>query len=538
MTHIPADIAVPASATRVEVFRHLFAAAAEEMGGALRRAASSPNIKERRDYSCALFSPEGIPIAQGDHLPVHLGALPRSLAAALTHFPALAEGDVVILNDPFEGGTHLPDITLVAGAYAPSRGDLLGYAVVRAHHADVGGMSPGSMPLAREIFQEGIRIPPVLLQRRGERVDDLWRLLLANVRTRREREGDLSAQLGALNRGIARLREVEARYGTEVLLEAQRELIAYGDRILSAGVRMIPEGVWSAEDHLEDDGMGNGPLGIRVQLEVAGGEVRLDFSGSAPQTLGGVNAVAAVTESAAKYVVRCVVEDLTGMALPAGGGAMGLLHLTLPPASIINAAFPAAVAAGNVETSQRITDVLLRAFGKALPDRIPALSQGTMNNLAVGGVDPRNGRPFTYYETAGGGMGGGPGGAGLSGVHTHMSNTLNTPVEALEHAYPFRVLGYSLRRGTGGSGECPGGDGLLRRIEFQAPAEVTLLSERRQNGPAGAMGGAPGARGENVLWKQGAEKHLPAKCSFHAEPGDIVELRTPGGGGWGDPPRR
>jgi N-methylhydantoinase B len=333
---------------QVEVFRHLFAAIAEEMGGMLRRAASSPNIKERRDYSCAVFSPSGIPVAQGDHLPVHLGALPRSLAASLKAFPNLGAGDVVILNDPFEGGTHLPDITLVAPAHSERGGDLLGFAVVRAHHADVGGMSPGSMPLAREIFQEGLRIPPVLLQRRGDRVEEVWRIFLANVRTPQEREGDLSAQLGALNKGIARIRELEVRYGAEVLLEAQTALLEYGDRLLRIGIGKIPEGSWNAEDELEDDGMGNGPLPIRVCLGVRDGRVRMDFAGSAPQTTGGVNAVAAVTDAAARYVLRCVVEELSGAELPAGGGAMSALDLHLPERSIVNAVWPAAVAAGNV----------------------------------------------------------------------------------------------------------------------------------------------------------------------------------------------
>jgi N-methylhydantoinase B len=284
---------------------------------------------------------------------------------------------------------------------------------------------------------------------------------------------------------------------------------------------------------LEDDGMGNGPLPIRVRLEVRDGRVRMDFDGSAPQTVGGVNAVAAVTEAAARYVLRCVVEALLGTTLPAGGGAMSSLELSLPDRSIVNAGHPAAVAAGNVETSQRITDVILRAFGSALPDLIPALSQGTMNNLTIGGIDPRAGRAFTYYETAGGGMGGGPQGPGLSGVHTHMSNTLNTPVEALEHAYPFRVLRYSLRRGSGGEGRHPGGDGILREIELLAPAEVTLLTERRLSGPSGAMGGGGGAPGANTLVRTGVANPLPSKISFRADAGDVIRLATPGGGGWG-----
>lgn len=522
----------------VEVFRQHFTALAEEMGAALRRAAFSPNIKERRDYSCALFSPDGTPVALGDHMPVHLGAMPMSVAAALAALGPLEEGDVAVLNDPFEGGTHLPDITLLAPVHGPEGPGRepprsLGYVAARAHHSDVGGMSPGSMPLAREVYQEGLRIPPVLLVRGGKRVEGIWRLIRANVRTSEERVGDLEAQLGALHAGGRRLRELAERRGGPRVLGAMEALVAYGDRMVREGLRRVPDGVWSAEDHLEDDGLGNGPFPIRVELRIDGDRVRMDFSGSAPQAEGGINAVAAITASAARYVLRIVLEDLLEAPLPAGGGAMAPLELVLPPGSIVDARPPAAVAAGNVEASQRITDVLLRAFGKALPDRIPALSQGTMNNTAMGGVDPRTGAPFTYYETVGGGMGAGPAGPGLSGVHTHMSNTLNTPIEALEHAYPLRVREYSVRRGSGGAGRHAGGDGLRRDLELLAPAEVTLLSERRRSGPSGARGGEPGAPGANVLVRDGSESPLPAKVTFRAREGDIVSVRTPGGGGWG-----
>jgi N-methylhydantoinase B len=529
----------PLDPVEVEVFRHHFGALVEEMGAALRRAAFSPNIKERRDYSCALFSSEGVPVALGDHMPVHLGAMPMSVAAALEALGPLNRGDVAILNDPYEGGTHLPDITLLAPVHAEDpqgQGDLLlGYVAARAHHSDVGGMSPGSMPLAREIYQEGIRIPPVLLVREAERVPEVWRLLLANVRTPEEREGDLDAQLGSLHAGSRRLLEMAHRRGPERIPPAMEAVISYGDRLLREGIRRIPDGRWTGEDHLEDDGMGNGPFPIRVSLEVEGDRIRLDFTGSAPQAEGGVNAVAAITASAARYVIRIVVEDLLGTTLPAGGGGMEPVGLELPPASVVNARPPAAVAAGNVETSQRITDVLLRAFAGPLPDRMPALSQGTMNNIAVGGVDPGTDRPFTYYETVGGGMGGGPDGPGLSGVHTHMSNTLNTPVEALEHAYPFRVLRYAVRRGSGGKGRHPGGDGLQRDLEFLTPARVTLLTERRSAGPSGAAGGSPGAPGENRLIRDGNENPLPGKVTFQARKADVLSIRSPGGGGWGEP---
>ncbi len=525
----------PDTSVEIEVFRHLFTALAEEMGASLRRTAFSPNIKERRDYSCALFCPAGHPVAQGDHMPVHLGAMPMSVSAALEALGPLRDGDVAVLNDPFEGGSHLPDITLVAPIVARPEEELIGYVAARAHHSDIGGMSPGSMPLSREIYQEGLRIPPVLLCSGGSRVTEVWRLILANVRTPTERAGDLDAQLGALHTGIRRLREIAKRVGIPRLRLAQQRLLDYSDTLLREGIRRIPDGSWSAEDALEGDGFTEGPIHIQAALTVRDDEVRIDFDGSSAQVEGGLNAVAAVTVSACRYVVRCVVEDLLETSLPAGGGAMGALTVDLPRKAVVNAEPPAAVAAGNVETSQRITDVLLRAFAKALPDRIPALSQGTMNNTAIGGMDARSGAPFTYYETVGGGMGAGPRGPGLSGVHTHMSNTLNTPIEALEHAYPLRVLHYSIRRGSGGSGAQAGGDGLRRDIQLLGAAQVTLWTERRESGPSGLAGGSDGAPGENVLIEGSTARRLPGKTTFQAGPGVVLSLRTPGGGGWGEP---
>jgi N-methylhydantoinase B len=463
-------------AVGLEVFRHLFTALAEEMGAALKRASFSPNIKERRDYSCALFNPAAAAVSLGDHMPVHLGAMPMSVEAALEELGALAPGDIVCLNDPFRGGTHLPDITVISAVHGPDD-VLLGYVASRAHHSDVGGSTPGSMPLAREIFEEGLRIPPVRLYRGGERNEDLWRTLLANVRTPVERAGDLDAQIAALHTGATRLLEIAHRRGTAETLAAMDALIVYADRLVAAGIERIPDGTYVGEDSIEDDGFGSGPVPIRTTLTVRGSKIEIDFGGTSPQVPGGVNAVAAVTSSATRYVVRCVVEALLGEPLPAGGGSMSSVPLTLPEGSLVNAKPPASVAAGNVETSQRITDVLLRAFGEALPELIPALSQGTMNNTTVGGIDPRTGEAFAYYETVGGGMGAGPKGDGLSGVHVHMSNSLNTPVEALEHAYPFRITRYAIRRGSGGAGLHRGGDGLRRDLQLLGPARVALLCE-------------------------------------------------------------
>jgi N-methylhydantoinase B len=540
---MPEESPTPAiDPVRLEVYRHLFTALTEEMGAALRRAAYSPNIKERRDYSCALFDGAGRVVAMGDHMPVHLGALPMSVGAALDVLGPLAPGDVALLNDPFAGGTHLPDLTLVSAVWSDAEAGgvregarPLALLAVRAHHADVGGMAAGSMPLAREIFQEGLRLPPVRLLAGGERCADVWRIIEANVRTPAERAGDLAAQLAALVVGETRLREVVARRGAAEPAAAMTALLAYADRLVRAGIARVPDGRYEAEDALEDDGFGNGPLAIRARLEVAGDRLRVDFTGSAPQSEGGVNAVAAITVSAVRYVVRCVVEALIGAPLPAGGGAMEAVEVTLPPGTVVAARAPASVAAGNVETSQRITDVLLLAFAAALPELLPAQSQGTMNNLTIGGTDPRTAAPFTYYETMAGGMGAGPSGDGLSGVHVHMTNSLNTPIEALEHAYPLRVRRYALRAGTGGSGLHRGGDGVRRDIELLADADVSLLSERRARGPAGARGGGDGAAGANVrIAADGKEYALPAKVTFRARAGDVLSIRSPGGGGWGE----
>ena len=525
----------PTDPVRLEVYRHLFSALAEEMGAALKGSAFSPNIKERRDYSCALFDSQARVVAMGDHMPVHLGAMPMSVSAALAEFGTLRPGDVVMLNDPFYGGTHLPDITMVTAVWGEGdNANPLAYLAVRAHHSDVGGMAAGSMPLAREIYQEGLRIPPVRLVDRGQRNDDIWRLLLANVRTPAERAGDLAAQLGCLAVGQQRLLALVARASAAEVAAAMNEIVEYGERMVRSAVALIPPGHYRAQDVLEDDGFGNGPLPIAVKLDVVTEGIIVDFEGSAPQTTGGVNAVASITISAVRYVVRCIAEALLGQTLPAGGGNMLCVHVKLPERSIVNAAPPASVAAGNVETSQRITDVLLAAFAHALPDLVPAQSQGTMNNLTLGGIDPRSGQPFAYYETMGGGMGASAQGDGLSGVHVHMSNSLNTPIEALEHAYPIRIRHYSLARGSGGHGAHRGGDGIRRDIELLADADVSLLSERRLSGPKGINGGADGQPGENLhITREGTES-LPSKTTFRASKGDTLSIRSPGGGGSGD----
>ncbi len=517
---------------RLEVYRNLFASIAEEMGAALQRSAYSPNIKERRDFSCAVFDGSGRLVAQGDHMPVHLGSMPASVRAVLAAL-SLRPGTMGLLNDPYRGGTHLPDLTLVAPFHvegdAPERPSF--YLANRAHHSDVGGMSPGSMPLATEIYQEGLRLPPVRFIRDGEPDPDLMSLILANVRTPEERVGDLMAQVAANRVGERRLGSLLRRRGPAEVADYAGHLVAYAARIMSSLIAGIPDGAYHFEDSLDDDGAGGGPVAIRVSVVVGGGRARVDFTGSAPQTAGPVNAVEAITRSAVLYVFRCLLPA----GAPANDGCYDPLDIVTPAGTVVNARPPAAVAGGNVETSQRIVDVLLGALAQALPDRIPAASSGTMNNLTLGGVDPRHGEPFAYYETIGGGMGARPASDGLSGVHTHMTNSLNTPVEALERALPVLVTRYGLRRGSGGAGLRRGGDGLVREYRFLAPAEVTLLSDRRVRGPWGLRGGGDGAAGSNVLIGPSGEETLPGKFRRRVAAGDRLRIETPGGGGWGEP---
>ena len=498
----------------------------------MRRSAYSPNIKERRDYSCAVCDAAAAPVALADHMPVHLGAIPRSVEAAIASFQ-LEDGDVVFLNDPFQGGTHLPDLTAVRPFFLNDGERPVAYVAARAHHADVGGMAPGSMPLSSEIFQEGIRIPPVRLVRRGEIEADLWALIMSNVRTPDERAGDLHAQLAALEVGVRRLGELVSRAGRAELLAAFRELSEYADRLIRSTIDEIPDGTYAAEDFLDDDGAGFGPIRIAATITVEGQLMRVDFSGSSSQCRGNINAVAAISESAVRYALRCVAEATLGCTLPAGGGGLAAVTINAPEGTVVNARAPAAVAAGNVETSQRIVDVVFQALGRALPDLIPACSSGTMNNLTIGGSDPETGVSFAYYETVGGGMGAGPRLDGLSGIHTHMTNSLNTPIEALEHALPVRVRCYTLRRGTGGDGSHRGGDGMRRDIELLAASRISVLSDRRVLAPCGARGGAPGSVGENWVRSSGKWVPLPGKASVDLKPGDVVSIRTPGGGGWG-----
>lgn len=517
----------------ISLFQSATHSIAEEMGAALRRTAYSPNIKERRDYSCAIFDGLGRVIAMGDHMPVHLGSMPMSVKAAVDAL-SLERGDIAILNDPYRGGTHLPDITMVMPVFGEKTSQPIFYVAARAHHADVGGRYPGSMGLCSDIYQEGLRIPPVKIVRGGMIDRSVLEILLSNVRTPVERDGDLQAQIGACRVGDLRLGEVMSRYSAEMIGRLTHELFDYSERLTRAEIARMPTGEFEAEDFLDDDGNGSGPVRIRVKLTIdpVAATATVDFSGTDAQVESSINAVLAVTYSAVYYVFRCLLPSHA----PTTAGLMRPIALIAPEGTLVNARVPAPVAGGNVETSQRIVDVLLRALSAVVPDRVPAASSGTMSNLTIGGIDPRYGRPFAYYETTAGGMGARPDGDGVSGVHTHMTNSLNTPVEALEYAYPFRVVRYGYRRGSGGKGRFTGGDGLIREIELLTDAQVTVLADRQKTGPYGLHGGTNGTSGNVSILHEGKRRQLSGKCSIRACKGDVVRVETPGGGGWESSP--
>lgn len=512
------------SAVELEVFRHALAGVAEEMGVALRRAAYSPNIKERADCSAALFDREGEMVAQAEHIPVHLGAMPASVRAVLDTYGELRPGEQVCVNDPYLGGTHLPDLTIVS-AVGDDTG-LLGYVANRAHHADVGGAAPGSMPAsATEITMEGIRVPPIRIADADGEAEEVVRLIAANSRTPTERRGDLRAQFAANHVGAVRLRELAGRMGTGRLREAMTAVCDYSDRRVRAAMIEIPDGCYRGADVLE---VGAGVM-IRAAVTVTDDEMLIDFDGSDPQVPVNCNAVFAVTLSSSMFVFRMVTDPDA----PPNAGCYRALRVRAPEGSVVHPRFPAPTAAGNVETSQRIVDVLLGALARAIPGRVPAAGQGTMNNLLVGsGGD----HPFSYYETLGGGEGGTPTRPGMSGVHTGMTNTRNTPAEAVELDYPLRVWRYELRPGSGGSGQHAGGEGLVREIEALVDCTLTVQSERREHAPPGTAGGQEGSTGGNLLrHPDGTEKILPSKGTWPLRNGDRVRIDTPGGGGWGTP---
>ncbi len=531
-------------AIELEVMKHLLQAVPLEMGEALARSAFSPNIRERRDLSCGIFGAAGELVAQAAHIPVHLGSTPRSVRAAIEAAPRIAPsglepGDVIALNDPWAGGTHLPDLTLVTPVFVA--GKLSFFTACRAHHADIGGASAGSMGLARSIFEEGLRLPPVLLARRGVLDPSLLAVFLANTRGEAERRGDLLAQVAANKLGAARLEEIVGRVGHAKVLEAIEALARYSESLLRARLATVPAGRYEFEDALDDDGLGAGPVPIRVALtfedqgdrrELRGApSVTVDFTGTASEVEGPLNANEAVTASAVVYCFRALLDP----ECPENAGLERPIRIVAPEGSVVNARFPRPVAGGNVETSQRIVDCVLGALAKALPDLAPAASQGSMNNLAMGGVRA-DGTPWAYYETLAGGEGASRGHAGVSGVHTHMTNTQNTPIEVLEQSYPLVVERTTIRRGSGGAGRFAGGDGVVRELRSLERAEASLLAERRRCGPWGLAGGGHGAPGrDRVRRADGRDEGIPSKSRIVLEAGDSLRIETPGGGGWGAP---
>jgi len=496
-----------------------------------------------------VFDSDGRVIAQGDHMPVHLGSMQMAVAAALRDME-IEPGDVVAVNDPFAGGTHLPDVTLVMGVFREAAGSrrqtagkkrspadrrlppasCLFYVANRAHHADIGGATPGSMGLATDVYGEGVRIPPIRIVRGGEACDDVMKLILNNVRSSDERRADFEAQIGSLKTGEVRLLEIVERRGQKEARHYAQHLISYSARMMRRAIASIPDGTYEAEDALDDDGISDREIPIRVRLTIKGERATVDFTGSSPEVAGALNAVEAITVSAVSYCFRCLV----GGDIPASAGLIEPIDVIAPAGTVVNARPPASVAGGNVETSQRIVDTVFKALAKAIPDRIPAASQGTMNNLTIGGIDPRTGREFSYYETVAGGMGARPVADGMNATHTHMTNSLNTPAEALEYAYPLRVRAYRIRPQSGGRGKRKGGDGAIREIETLAHARMAMLSDRRRRAPYGLQGGADGEKGRAfIIRRDGSREQLSSKGSWDMEPGDRVRIETPSGGGWG-----
>lgn len=517
-------------AIRLEVLRNALEATAQEMGSVLKHTAFSPNIKERMDASCAIFTAGAELVAQAEHVPVHLGSMLRAVGPTLERTGPLDPGDVVIVNDPYVGGAHLPDITLIAPVFHEGR--LIAHVAARAHHSDVGGMEPGSMPgRSVEIFQEGLVIPPVRIYRGGVLQQDMLDLVLANVRTAAERRGDLNAQLASLRIGERRLHDLAARFGSDLLVQGLDEILSYTERRMRARLAELPRGVWTAEDCLDSDGWSEDPVWIRLKVELTDDAFHFDFTGSSAQVRGNVNAVAPMCWSAIFYAIKL----LTDASLPPNAGVLRPVSVNIPPGSFLDARPPAAVCAGNTETTQRLADTILRAFASIAPERIAAASTGTMNLIGIGGIDPRTGKAYTYIETSGGGQGGRPMGRGMSAVHANMSNTLNTPIESLEISYPLRCMRYELREGSGGAGLHAGGDGLLREIRIVGhEARVSLQTDRRRFAPYGLHGGADGRPGRNlIIGPDGTPCEGPAKGSFTLTDGESVVIETPGGGGWG-----
>jgi len=511
----------------LEVFKNRFSSIADEMGVILQKTSFSANIKERKDFSCAIFDENGEMIAQAAHIPVHLGSMPMSVKAAIESVE-MEEGDMVILNDPYRGGTHLPDITVIAPVFINGKKPSF-YVANRAHHADIGGISAGSMPVSTSIFQEGIIIPPLKIVKKGVLQEEILSFIKNNVRTPEEREGDFRAQISANTTGIKRLKELCDKYSLKTVLFYGKELINYAERMMREFIKKIPDGIYEATDYIEDDGLERKDIKISVKIKIYRDNVTVDFSETDRQTEGSVNAVKAITMSSVYYVFRALIDKN----IPTNAGCFRPIKIKTKKGSVVDALFPSPVSAGNVETSQRIVDTVLKALSKALPDIVPAASQGTMNNITIGGVNPETGETFTYYETIGGGCGASAKVDGESAIQSHMTNTLNTPVEAFEFQYPIMITQYRIRKNSGGKGIKNGGDGIIREFKLLTDAEITVISERRKIPPYGLYGGEPGEVGRNIIVSDGKEKTMSGKFHIKLKAGDRIRIETPGGGGFG-----
>ncbi len=523
----------------IEVIRNALSYSAEEMGIALRNSAYSHNIKERMDHSCAIFNINGDMVAQAEHIPVHLGSLPHGIKNAINYLTERGEafrpGDIFLFNDPYISGTHLNDVTLIKPVFY--KGKHVGFTANKAHHVDVGGKTPGSMSGdATELYQEGIIIPPVRFVSSGKINEDILAIFTENVRTPHITRGDLRAQIAANNLGERRILELIDRYGVEVYLQALEEILNYSERRMVEEIREIPNGTYDAEDCLEDTGVSDKPVWIRVKLIVSDGTMTIDYTGTDKQVNGPINAVFGVTLSATYFAIKSVVDP----EVPMNQGAMRPLKVIAPKGTLVNPYKPAPVSGGNVETSQRIADVMFKALSKALPYKVPAASLGSMNNIMAGGYDPQRKRPWAFYETIGGGSGARPFEDGVDGIHTNMTNTLNTPIEAIEQYYPIEFVSYEFREESFGAGRYRGGVGIVRSWRLTAPrATVSILAERVKVTPYGVQGGLPGKSAEFFLIKKdGSRKRLPGKVTVELKNGDIIEINTAGGGGYGPPDER
>ena len=517
---------------RLEVFHQLLAAACEEAGALLQRSAISPNIRERRDFSCALFDGEARLVAQAAHIPVHLGSARDSVIAARDQL-TLEPGDVAVLNDPFAGGTHLPDVTMVRPVFVGRRRRPSFFVVNRAHHADIGGAVPGSMGVATELLAEGLVLPPVKVRSRGEPVEDVLRLIRANVRGSEERMIDLQAQEASVCLAERRLLELVDQHGLAAVTRYTAHLMDYSEKLVRGVLKQVPQGVYRAEDQMEDDGTGAGPFRIRLALTVRRRGMTFDFSGTSEQARGGINTNPSVVLAACVYVLRCLCPDR----LPTNDGVFRCLSVVTERGTLVDPTPPAPVAGGNVETSQRLVDVALAALAEALPDVVPASSAGTMSNLSIGGAAPGGGE-FAFYETLPGGAGASPLRRGVSGVQTHMTNTRNTPVEELELCLPVRVDRLTMRRRSGGRGRFAGGDGIVKEVTVLTGATASLFAERHAVGPCGLSGGLAGRPGGAAVVRRGKAARVPAKGTLRLQEGDTLRIETPGGGGFGRPERR